>query len=81
MPPLDNTNLMLPEQGVMNGVVRKVGTVPGQVDEALVRRLGAAINVLEQHDENLVDHLEKLAQVATSDPVKFKGLLSMLDLL
>lgn len=67
----------LPGAGVVNGV-RKVGQVP---DAALVERLGAAINVLERYDENLVDHLEKLAKVATSDPAKFKGLLSMLDLL
>ena len=64
----------------MNGV-KKIGQVNEQPDPALVMRLGQAINTLEQHDEKIVEHLEKLAQVAVTDAVKFKGLLAMLDLL
>jgi len=85
MEPLAQGPPWSPGSAQMGNVVRKsIGQVTEaaqQPDPVLVQRLGAAINVLEHYDENLVDHLEKLSKIAVSDPVKFKGLLSMLDLL
>jgi len=76
LPPIETT---FPMQSAMNGLpVKKIGNTP---DPDKVMRLGKALDTLEQYDDLLVEHLEKLAQVASSDKVKFKGLLSMLDLL
>jgi hypothetical protein len=80
MEPLPGNTMMLPPGNAITGV-RKVGSVPIDPDPQMVHRLGVAINTLEQYDDKLVVHLEKLASVAISDPVKFRGLLSMLDLL
>jgi hypothetical protein len=46
-----------------------------------VKRLGAAIDTLSEADPRLVVHLEKLAAVASRDPKKFQGLISMIDFL
>lgn len=42
-------------------------------------RLLIAIDALEKADPKIVDHLEKLASIATKNPGQFKFLLSMLD--
>jgi hypothetical protein len=49
--------------------------------EDQIKRLGTAIDILSEVDPALVNHLEKLANVARSDPKKFKGLISMIDFL
>ena len=38
-----------------------------------------AINTLEALDSNLIEHLEKLAEIASKKPKAFKNLLSMLE--
>lgn len=58
-----------------------IGALPAIYDnEANVERLSAAIDTLEKNDARLIDHLEKLAKMATDSPDQFKTLLSMLDL-
>lgn len=47
--------------------------------EALVHRLGIAINTLEKNDPKIVDHLEKLAAMSDKNPDQFKTLLSILE--
>lgn len=44
-----------------------------------LERLSAAIDALQLKDPNLVDHMEKLARIATDSPQQFAMLLSMLD--
>lgn len=51
-----------------------------ETQEQRVRRLSDALNILEQHDPEIVEHLEKLAMMAQDNPNKFKGLLSMLQM-
>lgn len=48
--------------------------------EARVNRLGVAINTLEQSDNKIVEHLEKLASIAVNKPDQFKMLIGMLDM-
>jgi hypothetical protein len=43
-----------------------------------VQRLGNAIDILEAHDPKLVEHLEKLAQMAVNNNSQFNWLLKML---
>jgi hypothetical protein len=45
-----------------------------------LERLSDAIDVLEKADPRLVDHLEKLAKMATDNPAQFRATVSMLDL-
>lgn len=52
----------------------------GETDEQKLRRLANAIDCLEIHDPNLIEHLEKLANIAATNPKKFKGLITMLDI-
>lgn len=62
-----------------------VGTVntanQEQSQENRLDRLAAAINILEQKDPGLIDHLEKLAIMAQDQPKKFANLLSMLEMM
>lgn len=44
-----------------------------------MERLAKALDTLEKHDPKIVDHLEKLANLASEKPGKFKGLLTMLE--
>jgi hypothetical protein len=53
---------------------------PGN-DPDLLTRLGNAINILEQHDPKLVEHLEKLAKLAQQDKTLFNAVISKLDLI
>jgi hypothetical protein len=47
--------------------------------EEKLQRLGSAIDTLEQHDPQLVEHLEKLATIAAKTPERFKAILSIFD--
>jgi len=49
------------------------------MDSNKIERLGAAIDILEKKDPLLVDHLEKLAEIAKNKPAVFQMLLTMLD--
>jgi hypothetical protein len=63
-----------------------INDLPGATEESnyvagdKLQRLGNAIDTLEKYDGKLVEHLEKLANIATSNPKKFQGLLTMLDI-
>ena len=51
---------------------------PGMSQDRL-QRLGNAIDILEGKDSKLVEHLEKLASIATNNPGQFKMLITLLD--
>lgn len=61
------------QQQPANGLEQPVYT------EELQTRLVNAINTLEKNDNNLVEHLEMLANISERTPEKFKMLLSMLQ--
>jgi|SRR5882672_10642670 len=69
-----NTHTM---QQASIGNVRK----PTVSEEDKVIRLGNAIDILEKHDNQLVEHLERLAALANANPKKFKNIISMIGLL
>jgi hypothetical protein len=46
-----------------------------------LQRLGDAIDILEKHDEKLVEHLEALAKIAVNNPQKFQRLIAMIDMI
>jgi hypothetical protein len=52
-----------------------------QSKEQRLIRLGAAIDILEQNDELIVEHLERLAKIAKDSPRQFSQLITMLDVL
>lgn len=57
--------------------------IPENVTESKendLQRLGVAIDTLEKSDPRLVDHLEKLAKMATDNPDQFNATVGMLDL-
>lgn len=54
------------------------GPVPA---EQKLARLAGALDDLEKSDLLLVEHLEKLAKLAKSDPLMFKAVISKLDVL
>ncbi len=49
--------------------------------EDKINRLSACIDLLERFDPKIVEHLEKLAAMAQSNPKKFASLTAMLDLM
>ncbi len=49
------------------------------LDEAQLKRLYTAVEVLTNCDPKAVEHLEKLASIATQQPRQFTQLISMLD--
>lgn len=51
------------------------------VMEDNLTRVSRALDTLEKHDKQLVTHLEKLAKLASTDPLIFKAVLSKLDAL
>jgi hypothetical protein len=54
---------------------------PSQIsEEEKFKRIYAAIETLNTVDPGLMDHMEKLATMATANPGHFKSLLSMLDI-
>ncbi len=63
--------------------MRRAGTVqqPVMPSENDLVRLQNAINILEQKDPKLVEHLEKLAKLAQDEPLLFKGVIGKLDIL
>lgn len=64
---LGNTNTM--NQGEQNTISQ----------EQRIKRLAAAIDILEANDSKIVEHLEKLALIAQDNPKKFQSLLNMLN--
>lgn len=54
---------------------------PPEYDDQDLLRLNNALNILGTHDPLIIDHLEKLSQVAQANTVKFKSLISMIDIL
>ncbi len=44
-------------------------------------RVSAALDILEKHDKQLVTHLEKLAQLASTDKLLFQAVIAKLDAL
>lgn len=63
--------------------MRRAGTAqqPVMPTENDLVRLQNAINILEQKDPKLVEHLEKLAKLAQDEPMLFKGVIGKLDIL
>jgi hypothetical protein len=63
--------------------MRRAGTIqqPTMPTENDLVRLQNAINILEQRDPKLVEHLEKLAKLAEDEPMLFKGVIGKLDIL
>jgi len=53
----------------------------GKTEASLLERLETTLNILEQHDPRLVEHLGKLAQLAQNDPPLFRSIISKIDLL
>lgn len=49
--------------------------------EVDINRLAAALDILGAKDPKIVEHLEKLANLATKEPELFKSVISKLDLL
>lgn len=49
--------------------------------EDSLTRISRALDTLEKYDKQLVVHLEKLAQLASTDPLLFKAVISKLDAL
>lgn len=52
---------------------------PQQPTEKDMQRLSDALDTLGKADPKIIDHLEKLAKLATDKPGKFKSLLTMLE--
>jgi hypothetical protein len=52
--------------------------VAGVPEDDKLTRLNAALDTLHQYDDQLIEHLEKLAAMAQKDTAKFKFLLTML---
>jgi len=63
--------------------MRRAGTAqqPAMPSENDLVRLQNAINILEQRDPKLVEHLEKLAKLAQDEPMLFKSVIGKLDIL
>lgn len=61
--------------------VRGADPATGQDVEQRAIRLARALDELEKKDPKIVEHLEKLANLAKSDPLIFQGVLSKLDAL
>lgn len=62
----------------------RLGSVPPMEnpssEEEKAQRIGTAITTLAEQDPKLLEHLEKLATIAATNPRKFKGLLQILDI-
>lgn len=59
-----------------------IGGIPAAAEmnkEDQLQRLGNAIDILEKNDPKIVEHLEKLAKIATDQPATFNMLISMLE--
>lgn len=65
------------------GHVNRVSDISSDTEtqEQKLNRLQNALDELERHDPQIVDHLEQLATIAKRDPKKFKGLIGMLTML
>lgn len=48
-------------------------------DDATYDRLAAVLDTLQKHDPQILEHLEKLADIAVKKPAMFKMLLTTLD--
>jgi len=57
------------------------GAAVEQSDDVKLARIAAALDKLEKRDPKLIDHLEKLASLAETDPGMFTAVISKLDLL
>ena len=58
-----------------------IDTKNESVMEDNLTRVSKALDILEKHDKQLITHLEKLAQLASTDPIIFKAIISKLDAL
>lgn len=63
------------------GNVMNETALTAEEKEKQADRLLIAIDALEKADPNIVEHLEKLAEIATKNPKQFKFLISMLETL
>ncbi len=54
-------------------------TQPGANDD--ITRLSKSIDVLEKHDKKIVEHFEKLAKLAQTEPLLFNAVIAKLDAL
>lgn len=70
-----------PAQQTMSGVNNNNNGGIGSDDDAKLQRVAAALDQLEQRDPKLIDHLEKLAKLASNDPLIFNAVISKLDAL
>lgn len=57
------------------------GKPQAMTNEEKLIRLSKALDMLEVHDPKLVEHLEKLAKLATDSPLIFETVISKLDAL
>jgi len=74
----------LPQLGTLPAPVQTISGVDQKnesVMEDKLTRLSTALDTLEKHDKELVKHLEKLAQLASTDPLLFTAVISKLDAL
>jgi len=61
--------------------IGSTGQVERITDEQDIARLEKALDKLGEKDAKLIDHLDKLAKLADSDPALFQSVISKIDLL
>lgn len=61
------------------GTVANSSSQPDTGDD--ITRLSKSIDILEKHDKKLVDHFEKLAKLAQTEPLLFNAVIAKLDAL
>lgn len=77
--------LGLPVQQVPNipytpaATMGAVSTDIDMTDQEKMERLANAIDTLEKNDAKIIEHLEQLAKIASTNPQQFKFLLTMLE--
>lgn len=76
-PVLPQIGTLPPPVQTMSGVDPKTDTVM----EDKLTRVSRALDTLEQHDKQLVTHLEKLAKLASTDKLLFQAVIAKLDAL
>lgn len=76
---LDSGNPFLSPSSTAGMTTPQQQQQPPANEQEKLSRLAVAIDTLEKFDSDLVPHLEKLAKIASTNPVQFKTLIGMLD--